>query len=942
MRGRRTASVLVLMLTSTLPAGCQHQPDGVVSRDGLLAAPAAITPTRRAEVDAGAYAAYAAAVGLHARSDALIENLVDSRLPVAERIRMQQQAKGLWDRAARHYLVALARDPKSVDVCSGLARGYVDRGDTVQGTHYLKRALKLDPNDFMLRFRLAMCHEDSRRFDEAIAAYAAATDARVDEDKRRMLPFAVLRYANLCAEHNQLEKAVVGYRRFLALRREDDEVYGNQAGIVELMKNPALIHRTLGRILARLNRHAESAQAFREAYKLTPEVTGSLMQVALAWRDAKRYDRANAVCVEYLDVVTRRLWTAQHRDLDRIEDATERKVERAKLLRMQRDLLRGVRAMVEIYQQRTGLNDPLVAAERCLAGKPTAWQLGMLIGGLYEEKKDLAKAAEAYEKIVRARRPLVMAYLKAVAVEAARKRYDRVLAGVADGYAADVPAEVLHDQLERHLDAAAKVPGIVAGFGAAVDAARRHFGYHYVLGRLHETLENNDAAAKAFAEAVQRKTDFAEGYVALASVHFVGRKQPDDARKVLETATKHVPDNLILWRFLADVQAFGRDFAAAAASMQRVVDIDPTGTGNQLFLVSMMHHAGKTDEAEAYVRREMARDGDHAERWYYILGSLYVDYVHDVDRGIATLEDGAARYPRSYEIVASLGDAYLRKPDYPRAVEVLRKAVDLEPGSVAARLELATALERDGKPDDAEDALRAVRRMYPRSTRITLTLAQFLARTGRKPEESIALVKKLIADDPTGTANKVALGSIYLKLKKYADAVRTCQEVLAAHPDDADARRMLAAAYDEMNQLALAEVHLRECLRRNPKDDLAANTLGYIYAERAVKLDEAEKLLTLALEVDPENGAYLDSMAWVFYKKGDFKKAVDYLKRAAQREPDAVIVDHLGDAYFRLGSRDVALAHYAKAAKMDVYHETRSAEKIERIKAGKDPLGDDK
>ena len=114
-----------------------------------------------------------------------------------------------------------------------------------------------------------------------------------------------------------------------------------------------------------------------------------------------------------------------------------------------------------------------------------------------------------------------------------------------------------------------------------------------------------------------------------------------------------------------------------------------------------------------------------------------------------------------------------------------------------------------------------------------------------------------------------------------------------------------------------------------------------MFAEQSIKLDEAEKLIAISIAQEPENGAYLDSMGWVFFKRGDLQHALEFLKKAAGRERDAVISEHLGDVYVKLGQMDLALQRYEEAVKMDSDNAS-APKKIGLLKAGKDPLVDQK
>jgi tetratricopeptide (TPR) repeat protein len=87
-------------------------------------------------------------------------------------------------------------------------------------------------------------------------------------------------------------------------------------------------------------------------------------------------------------------------------------------------------------------------------------------------------------------------------------------------------------------------------------------------------------------------------------------------------------------------------------------------------------------------------------------------------------------------------------------------------------------------------------------------------------------------------------------------------------------------------------------------------------ADRGVRLDEAHELIKKALDMDPQNGAYLDSMGWVCYRQGKFTDAEDLLVRAIDRlGQDATVHDHLGDVYIKLGKTKEAIAQWQASVK---------------------------
>jgi Flp pilus assembly protein TadD len=121
---------------------------------------------------------------------------------------------------------------------------------------------------------------------------------------------------------------------------------------------------------------------------------------------------------------------------------------------------------------------------------------------------------------------------------------------------------------------------------------------------------------------------------------------------------------------------------------------------------------------------------------------------------------------------------------------------------------------------------------------------------------------------------------------------------------------------------------MKKAIELNPQNAPALNYLGYTWAEMGVQLDEAESLILRALKLEPNDGFYIDSLGWVYYQKGDYARAVEQLERAVEiTVDDPTIIEHLGDAYEKVGKPDRALARYREALKR-----SKESDQIKRIR----------
>jgi Tfp pilus assembly protein PilF len=172
----------------------------------------------------------------------------------------------------------------------------------------------------------------------------------------------------------------------------------------------------------------------------------------------------------------------------------------------------------------------------------------------------------------------------------------------------------------------------------------------------------------------------------------------------------------------------------------------------------------------------------------------------------------------------------------------------------------------------------------------------------------------MLQADPSNVDIYVNLSQIYLQGKKYADAEKILQRAEDRKLDSERLKFQLATIYERQKDFDKAESIFKEVLKDNPKNAVVLNYIGYMLADRGIRLQEAVKYVEEALAIDPNNGAYLDSLGWAFFKLNDLEKAEKYLLQAVELvKNDPVIHDHLGDLYFKAGALEKARDFWSKS-----------------------------
>jgi len=166
-------------------------------------------------------------------------------------------------------------------------------------------------------------------------------------------------------------------------------------------------------------------------------------------------------------------------------------------------------------------------------------------------------------------------------------------------------------------------------------------------------------------------------------------------------------------------------------------------------------------------------------------------------------------------------------------------------------------------------------------------------------------------------------GLSFSREEKYAEAVEYYLKILKAEPENIGVMFNLGAAYERINDFNKSEEMFLRLLDIQPDHAMTLNYLGYMYADEGIKLDQAEKMIKKALKFVPDNSAYLDSYAWVMYKKGKYKDALEYQLKALEGDSeDALLFEHMGDIHYALKDTIKAKYYWKKALELEPDNES--------------------
>jgi len=155
-----------------------------------------------------------------------------------------------------------------------------------------------------------------------------------------------------------------------------------------------------------------------------------------------------------------------------------------------------------------------------------------------------------------------------------------------------------------------------------------------------------------------------------------------------------------------------------------------------------------------------------------------------------------------------------------------------------------------------------------------------------------------------------------------ASAEEHYRKVIQLDPQNTQAFFNLGVLLDKKGKVDEAMEAMRKVMKLDPQNAEAYNYVGYSYADRNIRLDEAKELVEKAVQIEPQNAYYLDSLGWVYYRRADLvgakaqlEKAEGYIKDG--QKDNAVVYDHLGEVFLKMGDKESAVLQWQKAAELD-------------------------
>jgi tetratricopeptide (TPR) repeat protein len=295
------------------------------------------------------------------------------------------------------------------------------------------------------------------------------------------------------------------------------------------------------------------------------------------------------------------------------------------------------------------------------------------------------------------------------------------------------------------------------------------------------------------------------------------------------------------------------------------------------------------------------------------------------------------------EVFYGIGSVAVGEGNLEAGTQYLKFALLLRPDFPLAQVALAEAYSEAEKYEDEIAAFDEIPASSPFWLNVQIQKAFAMASLDRI-DDAKAVLDELIAANPDDIRPLDALGSILRSKERHEEA--RSYYTRAIELLDKPTQRNWALFYargvtnERLKDWPAAEADFKKALELNPDESLILNYLGYSWVDQGMNLEQAMDYIRKAVSLKPDDGYYVDSLGWAYYRLGNMPQAVEHLERAVELRPeDPIINDHLGDAYWRVGRELEAKYQWHQAMSLEPEDDLKE-KLIKKIASGLDAVTD--
>lgn len=465
----------------------------------------------------------------------------------------------------------------------------------------------------------------------------------------------------------------------------------------------------------------------------------------------------------------------------------------------------------------------------------------------------------------------------------------------------------------------------------AAEVAPAYENAFILLGRLYAGTGNNEKAIQAYQRVISLNPSNHDAYLLLGTL-YAQENRFREALEALEHLKTLLPDNPLAYYYKARVFLDMKFYDQAEAAYQEALQINPFFDRALLDLAYIYEVTERFQEAESVYQRLLTMNPGHSQARNR-LSNLYIRQKQ-YDKALDQLRILSQQDAQDLESRLKIGIIHLQQRKYQEAISDFQSLLKDRPQYDQALYYLATSYEEKGERADLEQAVVNFRLIpensplwEPAQIRLGLLFSKL-----NDHKSGIQCLEKAIKTRPQVIDFYLYLAYLHEETKNFAKALEVLNAGITATGENTALLFRKGIVLDRMDRKNEALEVMKKILTMDKDHAGALNYVGYTYADQGIHLDEALELIERALEKEPQDGYIMDSLAWVYYRMGNFMKALQVIRKALELVPDdPIILEHYGDILQALGRFKEAREAYEKAVEKGHEKPASIREKIQRI-----------
>lgn len=376
----------------------------------------------------------------------------------------------------------------------------------------------------------------------------------------------------------------------------------------------------------------------------------------------------------------------------------------------------------------------------------------------------------------------------------------------------------------------------------------------------------------------------------------------DEAIEILEEFSKRYPDSPDILYYLAEVYKKKGDRKKALAVANESLKLNPNFIPALLLCANINFDERELQSSTEYFWRILDLQPDN------ILGREGIEKLSSLTVISPTLEE--------FDKKIKEGIKLLEDKMFEEAVKKFEILREMRPNNTLTAFYLGIAY---AELDRKDDALKMFYSIPPESSLYADAVVRraLILMDKKRFSEAVTALEPIVFAYPHNKDLRLLLAISYLNTEQPLKAIELLELLHKQYPDNIKIYYILGEAYGEAGRDEDAVKVMRAVLQIDPDNASALNYIGYTFAEKGIRLEEAELLILKALKINPDNAAIIDSLGWVYFQQGKLDKAVIELEKAYKIEPnDPTILEHLADAYLRQNRKQEAVQLYERALEL--------------------------